>query len=74
MKRLLMLSVLSLFFSCNNAGNNNRGDDAGNSTGNVEEHSGENISPQLNTEGDRFNVDTVSDAHEIKQEKKENLH
>jgi protein involved in sex pheromone biosynthesis len=66
MKKLIVLGVLSastLLYSCNNnTGSNSNGDK--NSTDNVEEHSGEEITPQAKIDSDstRLEVDTISSA------------
>ena len=74
MKKLLILPALLICFSCGQGDSNGEKSNV-NADGNVEQHSGENISPQLENQGeDRFTVDSLSDNDQINQEQKEDLH
>lgn len=69
-KLLLALSFVAL--GCSREAGDREGNM--NSTSDVEEHSNDNISPQLgNQAGDRFKVDTVSGSGEVNEAKEGEL-
>ncbi|WP_161890159.1 hypothetical protein [Pontibacter russatus] len=72
MKKLLIILLGAFTFACGNADNETEGTNNETTTEeDVEIGAGEEISPQLELEGDsaeNFEVDTVSSAGEINQE------
>lgn len=62
------LFTASLLTGCGK-GSDNQNPDARNDESNIEENSGENISPQLEDSADRFAVDSISSAREANEEK-----
>lgn len=75
MKKILMLLVIATALSCNSRSDrqSNVEQSSRNEDDNVEENSGENISPQLEDSTDRFNVDSISSAQEANEKKKNEL-
>ena len=73
MKKLLLVPAALFVFACNDADNTENNPES-TDAGNVEQHSGENISPQLENEGqNRFTVDTISSSGEAEQESRDDL-
>ena len=74
MKKIIILLVTSIAFAC--GGKDNEGtqsSDAANSVDNVEENSGDNISPQLEDSANRLEVDTVKSATGAQKQKNGDL-
>jgi hypothetical protein len=72
MKTIMFLLLIAGITSCNPR--NERPENSSlNAEENVEENSGENISPQLEDSTDRFKVDSISSANEANEEKKNDL-
>jgi hypothetical protein len=73
-KTFIMIALSGVFlFACGNKNerNNRSHADSLNTEGNIEQHSGEEISPQVKTNPDsptRLNVDTVSSAESAKKD------
>jgi hypothetical protein len=73
MKKLLIIFLGAIIVACGNASDRSANEGSGtlNSEENVEDNSGENISPQLKTDADstsRLEVDTVSSATGAKRQ------
>ena len=67
--------ILALAMTACGDNKHEEGDNHANTEQNVEQHSGENVSPQLSNQNDtRMGVDSISTASEAEHEKKENLH
>lgn len=65
--------MAGFFIGCGSGSDNNSEAEAREIDEDVEEYSGENISPQLEDSADRFEVDTLSSAQEIEQQKENEL-
>ena len=67
-----LLFAAGLFTACGER-SSDKNAEARNGEENVEESSGENVSPQLEDSADRFEVDSISSASEANKEKKNEL-
>jgi hypothetical protein len=74
MKQIIFLLLIASAASCNSrSDSSDNGKSTLNTEENVDENSGENISPQLEDSANRFKVDSISSASEADQQKKKDL-
>lgn len=74
MKQIIFLLLIAGAASCNSRSDNaDNGKSTLNTEENVDENSGENISPQLEDSANRFKVDSISSASEADEQKKKDL-
>lgn len=73
MKKIWLIALASVAFACGGGERNNENEAATEDAGAVEEHSGSNITPQVEDSAGRLQVDTIGSASSAEEAKESGL-